>query len=109
MNEEVQPVIRMLKTEGNGPSYDPSRRFQFGLPVNWSNEWAETNGSTDLLYEPGVDTNLRAAWVIGRRTDFRPFADGSPNVVLRDQNDYSYMKSTLDCTLGITGGCPSNL
>jgi hypothetical protein len=99
-------MMRMMKTEGNSTASIFTRRLQWrqqSIPAY--NEWSYTDGSGDLLYEMGVDTNLRSTWKLtGRQIWFHPVMDGIPSLLLKDQNDYYFMTEMLDCSLG-AGGC----
>jgi hypothetical protein len=106
---------RIMKTEGNGPSSNANRRFQFRTPHTvFGNEWSWSGGSPALFFENGVDENLRAAWTWqdagngGRDLNFAPVADGIPNVPLKDQDDYRVVRGTLSCSLGAST-CPPGL
>jgi hypothetical protein len=107
-------LIQIMKTEGNGPvSTSIDRRFQFReTPVVFGNEWSCVAGSPALAYEGGWDTNLRAAWTwhdcgnsSSRSLTFNPIADGMPNVVLKDQNDYTVISAMVRCSIA-GGPCP---
>jgi hypothetical protein len=103
---------RIMKTEGNDTSTGAtSRRLQFReAPMYFFNYWGTANGSPAIFYEMGFDTNLRGAFPTINTTtgscqiSFFPVADGIPDITLKDQDDYYYMKNTLSCSMG-QGGC----
>jgi hypothetical protein len=98
--------VRIMKTEGNDPSTSAtSRRLQFReASAYFYNYWGTTEGSPSIFYEMGFDTNLRGAVYMVDRTSFFPVSDAIPNITLKDQDDYYYMRNTLSCSLG-RGNC----
>ena len=74
-----------------------------GLFSPFDNVWLRAYG-VDLLYEPGLDTNLRAAFsrTASRRGDgavyFRPNADGINDFTYRNANDWDVLR------IGLCGG-----
>jgi hypothetical protein len=72
-----------------------ARRERIGLDTYFDNVWRTTDGA-DLLYERGVDTNLRAAISLGNsELWFHPKADGIHNSVYTNQNDWLVLRRHL--------------
>lgn len=71
-----------------------------GLYAFFDNAWGYAYG-LDLLYEPGVDTNLRAVLTLGDRLKtrsqlwLRPKADGINNFTYTDYNDWETLRIGL--------------
>lgn len=76
-------------------SYLQGSSLRIGLTSGYDSWWTYSRG-VDLWYEPGIDSNLRAAWSISRLTDpaldtqvrFDPKADGINDYVQADNNDW---------------------
>jgi hypothetical protein len=75
---------------------------RIGLDSFFDNEWSFARG-VDLLFEPGFDTNLRAAYThtdafpVGQQNvvEFRPKADGINDFAYGDWNDWRVIRTGL--------------
>lgn len=102
-------------TDGNDVSSSATTaKLKFAYPAFLGNEWSQANGGAQLVYNLGFDDHVRALmtyspydWATGvqvpSQTQFLPLADGIYNQVQRDENDFTRMRSFLDCSLH--GGC----
>jgi hypothetical protein len=104
--------MRIRKTEGNDSRPGASvRRLQWQRSIMLYNSFSQSDDGPALLYDLEFDDNLRATWgFINGRTNtrdiwFHPVADGIANITLTDQDDFHFMRETLDCSLGIRSGC----
>lgn len=76
-------------------SYLQGSTLRLGLTSGYDSWWTYSRG-VDLWYEPGIDSNLRAAWSVSPLTDpaldsqlrFDPKADGINDYVQADNNDW---------------------
>jgi hypothetical protein len=83
----------------------PDRRLRFYRPNFFTNVWGTIAGAASLVHDPAADS-LRGAWGFGTtssRIIFYPFADGIVDVVLRDQDDYAFIRDHMACSL--RGSC----
>ena len=76
-----------------------------GLDAFFDNKWRTTFGM-DLLFEPGVDTNVRAllAQPNNGQLWFRPKADGINDLTYTNQNDWTVMRGSLCADVVNPGG-----
>ena len=88
-----------------------TRTQRIGLDTYFDNVWRLISGG-DLLYEPGVDTNLRA--VMSFTTDgpsevwFVPKADGIHDSTYTNRNDWAVMRYSLCRDVVNPGGLVNN-
>lgn len=110
---------RITMTEGNDLSATASnRRYRWLDPVFIVNTWGNTKTSIPLLYDLKYDSNLRSAFSFWYQdvvnnvkvdrfvSNFFPFADGISDLQLRDNDDLSYLRKTMACSIG-KGTCPA--
>jgi hypothetical protein len=85
-----------------------SKQARIGLDSWFDNVWYGGNG-LDLLYEPGIDTNLRAvsSFVTGA-VALRPKADGIQNFTYLNYNDWQVHRVGLCQQVVNPGGTVSN-
>lgn len=104
----------IAQTEGNdwAGSVTTGRRFQWRQePAYLTNKWLKGPGNISLLFERGIDTNMRGAITYldnykgGPVPQFFPFADGIFNGVMRDQNDIAVVQANMTCSLN-NSACP---
>ena len=93
-------------SEGN--DIDPTataRRLVFRRGTYIRNLWALLQGTVALEFDARFDDNLHAAWVYANNgiLQFNPFADGVMDVRMKDQDDYTFIKANLACSL--SGSC----
>jgi hypothetical protein len=77
------------------------RRLRFFRPNFFTNVWGTIAGAASLVRDPEADS-LRGAWGFGTTTSrivFYPFADGIVDVILRDQDDYAFIREHMACSL----------
>lgn len=105
--------IHITQTEGNDLSPGAtSRRLRWlQSPVYLTNTWLYGSGNVSLLFERGIDRNMRAAVSFPTESDgtlpiFFPFADGIFNGDLRDQDDFAVIRANLACSLHRGASCP---
>jgi hypothetical protein len=83
-----------------------SQRLRFLRPNLFTNIWGTIAGAASLAWDPEA-ASLRGAWGFGTtssRVTFYPFADGIVDLVLRDQDDYAFIRDHLACSL--SASCP---
>lgn len=109
----VEPDVMLIThTEGNDLSLGAtSRRARWRLdPVFLTNKWLRGSGNVSLLFERGIDRNVRGAVSFPQENNilpiFFPFADGIFDGVIRDQNDFTVIRANLACSLSSSGSCP---
>ncbi|MBI4510558.1 MAG: hypothetical protein HY698_13070 [Deltaproteobacteria bacterium] len=99
--EPEKTVVRMMfsyvKVTKNSDGTVARKVEKVGMAGPFDNVWY-TNKGLDLLYENGVDTNLRAAVTLGEgskkplRVDFRPKADGIQDFTYVNYNDWQVLR-----------------
>lgn len=103
-------LVKMGRTEGNdaAPGANVQRLALIQQPILALNQWGAVPAGerTALAYDPGVDSNLRAAWYAA----FLPLADGVVSTSLTDHDDTLNLRTYMDCGLYACcfgGTCPS--
>lgn len=73
-----------------------TKEHRVGLHTYFDNVW-RTIGGADLLFEPGVDTNLRAAMGFASNKElwFNPKADGIHNSTYHNFDEWSFLRYKL--------------
>jgi hypothetical protein len=105
-------AAQIMETEGNDLSATAtSQRYQWLGPTYFVNAWANTRTVVPLLYDLAYDSNLRSACsVIGpdgkSKANFYPFSEGVSDLSLKDNDDLSYVRQTMACSIG-KGTCPA--
>lgn len=84
-------------------SYSSAGTLRVGLQSSFDNLWTYAKG-IDLFFQPGVDTNLRAAWTFSNAWDpdgtidrsglveFEPKADGINDFVMKNYDDWQVLR-----------------
>jgi hypothetical protein len=112
---------QIMMTEGNDLSNTAtSQRYQWLGTSYFVNQWGNTKASVALLYDLSHDNNLRSAYSFWSQTtdpsaivttdhyqsNVFPFTEGVSDLQLRDNDDLSYLRSTVACSIG-KGTCPA--
>ena len=91
-----------------------NKTLKVGLEGPFDNVWLYAFG-IDLLYEPGIDTNLRAVLSIAidkpevwAGIQFRPKADGISDMTMSDHNDWEILRIGLCKNVVNPGGTVAN-
>jgi hypothetical protein len=88
-----EPRMRVSHTLGFGGT------TKLGLDSPFDNIWSFSLGLA-AMYEPGIDQNLRLAYVSGNGAlSFRPKADGINDYELKNESDWAVFRVTLCQTL----------
>lgn len=92
-NRPVRMMISYVKTSNVGGTMQQTEKI--GLNAYFDNVWAYAYG-IDLLYEPGVDSNLRAALShLDMSVRVRPKADGIQDFAYTNYNDWEVLRVGL--------------
>jgi len=97
-----------INTSTNPPTTTPT----FGPYRYFDNGWATGHG-IGLMYQPGFDTNLRAAVVYNfgdwnQRVVFQPLADGIVDLSYSSFNDWALIGQSACRSVANPGGLVSN-
>lgn len=101
-------TYRRWTTGGEGSS-----EARIGLDSPFDNSWYRGYG-VDLLFERGIDTNLRSVVArrsgnpIDRTVNFRPKADGINDFAYQNADDWSHLADELCRTVVNPGGTVTN-
>lgn len=113
MKREVRMLTSYVKVEKLADG-NLNRTLKVGLEGPFDNVWLFAFG-IDLLYEPGIDTNLRATLSIAidkpevwAGIQFRPKADGISDMTMVDNNDWEILRLGLCKNVVNPGGTISN-
>lgn len=112
-------AVLITQTEGNDSApLTNGRKFSWRQgPVFLFNKWFRGEGNVSLLFERGIDSNVRGAFtfrgpkkaqpsVLENIPQFFPFADGIFNGPMKDQNDFTVIRANLACSLYTSASCP---
>jgi hypothetical protein len=109
----VRWMFSYVKVTKNPDGTVASMTEKVGLAGPFDNVWATAEG-IDLLYENGVDINLRAALTLGEGTGapylvtFRPKADGIQDFQYVNYNDWQVLRVGLCQQVANPGGLVTN-
>jgi hypothetical protein len=102
--DELQSSPAIVKTVGNDPNpVVVNNRRQRDLawhPKGWEwflMSWDQVDSSIQLLYDFGLDTNMRAVYSNANTIVWAPIADGRANAHFRDYDDLVNIRRRLDC------------